>query len=96
MKLVKDITTQIVNVYDEKITLDINDIKAAQQWYADKAQGCINEAVSGKVFVNNIDSYVKDKQQDKVNYIAGNFEPSLGFWQTAIYLKTSQSVPLIS
>ena len=96
MRLVKDITTQIVNVYDERITLDINDIKAAQQWYANNAQGCIDEAVSGEVFVNDIDIYVRDKQQDKANYITGNFEPSLGFWQTAIYLKTKQSVPILS
>ena len=96
MELVKDITTQIVLVYDERVTLDKDDIKLACLSLASNAQACIDEAISGEVFVNDLDKYVKEKQQDIDNYNTGNFKPWLGFWQTAIYLKTKQSVPILS
>lgn len=96
MKTVNTISTQTVNVYGKKVKLDKQDIKNTCLWFADNAQGCIDEVMSGDVFVNNIDSYVEGKQQDKENYLTGNFVPWLGFWQQAVYLKTDQSVPMIS
>ncbi len=96
MQLVKDITTQIVRIYDERVELNIDDIKAASLSFSYNAQRCIDEAVSGKVFVNDLDKYVTEKQQDIENYKTGNFKPWLGFWQHAIYLKTGQSVPVMN
>ena len=96
MNLVKDIKTQTVRVYNERVLLNENDIKNTCLSFAVNAQKCIDEAVSGEVFINNIESYVQDKQQDIINYKNGNFTPWLGFWQTAVYLKTGESVPMLS
>lgn len=96
MQLVKDIKTQIVRVYDERVKLNTSDIELASLSFACNAQRYIDEAVSGKVFVNDLDKYVIDKQQDIENYKTGNFQPWLGFWQHAIYLKTGQSIPVMN
>lgn len=87
--------SQVVNVNDERVLLTLKDIQAAAMWYADNAQGCIDEAVSGKVFVNDIESYTASKLLDISNYRTGNFIPWLGFWQTAVYLKTGMCVPML-
>ncbi|AHK11624.1 hypothetical protein S140_217 [Shewanella sp. phage 1/40] len=87
--------SQVVSVKGEQVLLTLEDIKKASVWYADNAQGCIDEAVSGKVFVNNIESYTASKLLDISNYRTGNFTPWLGFWQTAVYLKTGVSVPML-
>ena len=87
--------SQVVNVKGEQVLLTLKDIQTAAVWYGDNAQGCIDEAVSGKVFVNDIESYTSSKLLDISNYRTGNFIPWLGFWQTAVYLKTGISVPIL-
>lgn len=96
MRLVKDIKTQTVRVYDKRVLLNINDIELASLSFAHNAQCCVDEAISGEVFVNDLDKYVNEKQQDIENYKTGNFNPWLGFWQHAIYLKTGQSIPVMN
>jgi hypothetical protein len=91
-----NLKSQTINVNNEPVILTLEDIQATALWFADNAQGCIDEAVSGKVFVNDIQSYKASKQLDIQNYLTGNFIPWLGFWQKAIYLKTGSSVPLLS
>lgn len=90
-----ELKSQVVNVYGNTVLLELEDIQKAARWYADNAQGCIDEAVNGDVFVNDIDSYIASKKLDISNYLTGNFIPWLGFWQKAVYLKTGESVPML-
>lgn len=90
-----ELKSQVVNVNDEKVLLTLEDIQKASRWYAENAQGCIDEAVSGKVFVNDLDGYVSSKKLDISNYMTGNFTPWLGFWQQAVYLKTGECVRVL-
>jgi hypothetical protein len=90
-----ELKSQVVNVNNVPVSLTLVDIQKTAMWYADNAQGCINEAVSGKVLVNDLESYISSMKLDISNYMTGNFIPWLGFWQQAVYLKTGECVPLL-
>lgn len=59
-----------------------------RQWFADNAQACINEAVSGQVRVNNLASYVADQTQGIQDCLAGNWDHTLAFQQRVVYVQT--------
>lgn len=59
-----------------------------RQWFADNAQACINEAVSGQVRVNNLASYVADQTQRIQDCLAGNWDHTLAFQQRVVYVQT--------
>ena len=59
-----------------------------RQWFADNAQACINEAVSGQVRVNNMASYVADQTQRIQDCLAGNWDHTLAFQQRVVYVQT--------
>lgn len=63
-------------------------INATRQWFADNAQACINEAVSGQVRVNNLASYVADQTQRIQDCLAGNWDHTLAFQQRVVYVQT--------
>ncbi|APC44287.1 hypothetical protein [Pseudoalteromonas phage PH357] len=94
-ELIRNIEKQTIRVHGEQVLLTKDDINKASEWYAKNAQACIDEAVKGDVFVNDLDSYVKSCEQDIENYETGNFKPWLGFWQQALYLKTGECVSIL-
>lgn len=94
-ELVSNINQQIIRVHGEPVLLNKDDINKASEWYTVNAQKCIDEVVSGDVFVNDLESYVKGREQDIANYKTGNFKPWLGFWQQALYLKTGECVSIL-
>lgn len=59
-----------------------------RQWFADNAQACIDEAVSGQVRVNNLASYVADQTQRIQDCLAGNWDHTLAFQQRMVYVQT--------
>lgn len=63
-------------------------VVAARQWFADNAQACIDEAISGQVRVNNLASYVADQTQRIQDCLAGNWDHTLAFQQRVVYVQT--------
>lgn len=61
---------------------------AARQWFADNAQACIDEAISGQVRVNNLTSYVVDQTQRIQDCLAGKWDHTLAFQQRVVYVQT--------
>lgn len=57
---------------------------------------CIDEAVSGKVRVNDIDSYVEGLKEKISKYENGYYDDKLHFLSKAIYIQFGESVPIMS
>lgn len=87
-----------MRVYDELITLTLDTILKTNKHLADNAQGCINEALSGEVYVNPamFDEYIKSCEERKESYLKGDFELTLGYYQDAYLIQTGKSIPLLS
>lgn len=81
--------TAILEAKDHKVVMLTTDtIKATRQWFADNAQACINEAVSGQVRVNNLTSYVADQAQRIQDCLAGRWDHTLAFQQRVLFIQT--------
>jgi len=85
-----------MRVHGELVTLTDQTILKTNKWYADNAQGCIDEAVSGTVFVNNLDQYIEEKTARKAQFLSGDFKLWLGYYQQAYFIQTGQDVPILS
>lgn len=85
-----------INNNGNRILLTEATIDKTCQWYADNAQGCIDEVLSGTVKVNDINYYIEDKIKLKAAYLDKNFEIGLWFYQTALYIQTSESVAILN
>lgn len=59
-----------------------------RQWFADNAQACIDEAISGQVRVNNLASYVADQTQRIQDCLVGKWDHTLAFQQRVLYVQT--------
>lgn len=70
-------------------------IKATQQWYAENAQACINEAISGQVKVNDLDKYVQDQKLSMAEYLNGTWDHTLAFQQRATFIQTGECRPIL-
>ena len=71
-------------------------ILATRKYGAAQCQACIDEAVSGKVRVNDIEAY-REHQQGQINkYESGAYDGALHFLQKAIYIQYGTSVPMFS
>lgn len=80
----------------ERILLTEDTINKTCKWYADNAQSCIDEVLSGKVTVNDIESYTEGKIKTKADYLARNFELGLWFYQKALHIQTGESVAILN
>ena len=61
-----------------------------------QCQDCINEVLSGKVRVNDIDSYIEMQKSHIGKYESGYYDDKLHFLSKAIYLQFGESVPIMS
>lgn len=61
-----------------------------------QCQACMEEAVSGKVWVNDIESYKKMQQTHMDKYESGYYDDKLHFLSKAIYIQFGESVPIMS
>lgn len=93
-----EIKDKVIVVNGIPVTLTADTIKATCQWYADNAQACIDEELSGtsKYPVNNQEEYIQEMTEQKEAYLTGNFMPSLSFWQKAYFIQTGKSVAMLS
>ena len=95
--------TSYMNVHGQRIGITEDTIRKTWLWYADNAQGCINEALSGEVFINPkcFDEYLADKEVIKINCLNSAEKltvPSgtdLAFWQKAHYIQSGECVGIL-
>ncbi len=71
-------------------------IQKTRKWFSDNAIACIEEAKSGKVYVNNLESYINLEEQLARDYIEGKNDHVLAFLQRAYFIQTGECVPLIA
>ena len=66
-----------------------------RQWFADNAQDCIVQAVSGEVKVNNLDDYIESKETHIEECLSGVWDHTFTFQQRALYFQTGVCNPLL-
>lgn len=66
-----------------------------RQHFADIAQGCIDEATSGEVKVNNLQSYIEWQQESIKNALSGKNDFTFTFMQRAYWLQTGEMIALL-
>ena len=69
---------------------------ATRQWFADNAQACIDEAVSGDVFVNDLDSYVTWQRERATESMLGHHDHTFTFLQRAWFIQTGECIALLA
>ena len=75
-----------MRVHGKRVEITQETLLTTNKHFADNQQRCINEAVSGEVFVNNLESYVKQCEDRKKVLLSGDFNLWLGYWQQAYYI----------
>lgn len=70
-------------------------MQAARQYYADNAQACIDDAVSGRVFVNDLPGYIIRTQQAAADDLAGKNDHTFTMRQRAYSIQTGKCVALL-
>jgi hypothetical protein len=97
MKLLNNqIKEQSIRVHDQSVLITKKTIKKTVNWYVKNAIGCIREAQSGDVFVNDFEDYRLQNIAKIKEYRSGNFEMWLGFWQQAYFIQCGESVPILN
>tara|TARA_R110000744_G_C19371770_1_gene563260 strand:+ start:85843 stop:86082 length:240 start_codon:yes stop_codon:yes gene_type:complete len=66
-----------------------------RQWFADNADACIEDAVSGKVFVNDLNKYTQDMIKRKCEALAGDYDHTFTFLQRATWMQTGECHALL-
>lgn len=80
----------------ERVLLTEDTINKTCQWYANNAQGCLNDVLNGSVTVNDTNSYIEEKIKSKADYLDKNFELGLWFYQKALHIQTGESVAILN
>lgn len=91
-----DVASNIINNYppgyiataEPVVVTKEQAIITARQWFADNAQACIDEAVSGQLRVNDLTKYVKDQTQRIKDSLDGKWDHTLAFQQRVVYVQT--------
>lgn len=71
-------------------------VAKAEQWFIDNALGCIAEAESGEVYVNDFESYKAWQMAIVKEYTDKTYRPTFTFLQRAWYIQTGESVAFLS
>lgn len=85
-----------ITVRNQLVTLTEETIRNTRQWFADNAQACIDEAVSGNVKVNNLQKYIEWQKQRAADSLAGKSDHTFTFIQMAYYIQSGECIPLLS
>lgn len=70
-------------------------IQAARLWFAENAQSCIDEVLSGEVRVNDRPAFLKSQGWVKALALAGEFDRTLTFLQRAHFIQTGECPALL-
>ena len=77
------------------VELTEESMQKTREWFADNAQGCIDEVVSGDVRVNDPETYFQMCETRKEDAIAGRYDNTLAFLQRAHYIQTGECIALL-
>ena len=77
------------------VKLTEESILKARQWYVDNARGCIEEVQNGSVKVNDPEAYIKWREKQIEDALAGRYDHTLAFLQRAYYIQTGECVALL-
>lgn len=77
------------------IELTEESIQKAREWFADNAQGCIDEVLNGTVKVNDNESYFKWRKKQIEEAMSGQYDHTLTFLQRAHFIQTGECVALL-
>ena len=78
------------------VCLSDETIQKTRKWFSDNAIACIEEAKSGKVYVNDLEYYTELNIKSSKEYIEGKHDHVFAFLQRAHFIQTGESVPLFS
>lgn len=84
----------IITVANHPLKLTEETIQKTRQWFADNALGCIEDALSGLVKVNDLPRYVEQQYRRAADSLAGEFDHTRTFAQRALYIETGECVPI--
>lgn len=70
-------------------------ILKTRKWFHDNSIACIEEAKSGKVFVNDPESYFEWRNEEAKEYMEGKHDHIVAFLQRAYYIQTGECVALL-
>lgn len=70
-------------------------IYATRQWYADNSIASIDDAVSGRVRVNDLHKYIIDQAGKVGEYLTGRWDHTLAFQQKAVFIQTGECHPIL-
>lgn len=73
-------------------------ILATRQHFADNAQGCISEVLSGEVKLpsqTDQKEYFRQQRVRAINHLAGNYDHTWTFLQRAYWIQTGDDVALL-
>lgn len=78
------------------VALTEETILKTRKWFSDNSLACIEEAESGKVFVNDLNDYREWNLQSSEAALKGEHDHTFTFLQRAHYIQTGESVPMFS
>lgn len=70
-------------------------IQKTRVWFHDNALDCIEEVRSGKVMVNDPESYFSWREEQAADALKGNSDHTVAFLQKAYFIQTGESVALL-
>lgn len=85
-----------IQVNNETIILTTEIINRTRQHFINVCLACIDEVITGKVKVNDINKYIT-WQKEKIEYFReGKGDSTLHFCQMAYYFQSGISVPILN
>lgn len=70
-------------------------IQRTREHFANSAEACIQEVLSGQVKVNDMDRYIKWRKEQKQEALEGKYDHTLHFKQVAHYLETGETLAIL-
>lgn len=70
-------------------------MEQARAWFVANAQACIDEAISGEVRVNDLESYIAWRREQMTAHTLGMNDHTFAFLQRAHTFQTGECVALL-
>ena len=77
------------------VILTDESVLRTREWFADNCLGCISEAKSGLVYVNDLEEYIVWQLDSRDRVLAGKDDHTFTFLQRAYFIQTGESVPML-
>lgn len=88
-ELLNELFSEAVEAVAEPVAITKEQaVITTRQWFADNAQACIDEAISGQLQVNDLVKYVQDQTQRIQDSLKGKWDHTLAFQQRVLYVQT--------